>query len=256
MDKIADILTTDDLSIGYKNGKSYKVLMEGLHLKIPKGKYIALLGANGVGKSTLIRTLANLQDALQGTVILKGKDIRDYSAKEFAREVSLVLTDPIQSANLNVLELVEMGRYPFTNWTGKLREIDLEKVEKAIHLCAIGYLKNANVTEISDGQLQKAMIARALAQDGDLMLLDEPTVHLDANNRYTVLELLRNLVNETQKSILISTHQVEIALNMADEIWLATCGEAIKCGTPAELVKNGDIERAFPYLKKVNFQND
>jgi iron complex transport system ATP-binding protein len=144
-----------------------------------------------------------------------------------------------------------MGRFPFTNRTGKLMSLDRKKVENAIQICAISYLKEEKITEISDGQLQKAMIARALAQDGDLMLLDEPTVHLDANNRYTVLELLRKLVNETQKSILISTHQVEIALKMADEIWLANCGENIKCGTPEELIKNGDIERAFPYLKKL-----
>ncbi|WP_296621081.1 ABC transporter ATP-binding protein [Marivirga sp.] len=251
MDNLTDILTTADLSIGYKNGKSENILMEGLNLHIPKGKLIALLGANGVGKSTLIRTLANLQKAIHGKVFLKEKEIKEYGAKEFARQVSLVLTDPVQSGNLNVMELVEMGRYPFTNWTGKLMTSDLEKVETAIQLCAIAYLKDANITEISDGQLQKAMIARALAQDGDLMLLDEPTVHLDANNRYTILELLRNLVDETQKSILISTHQVEIALKMADQIWLANCGENIKYGTPKELIENGDIERAFPYLKKL-----
>jgi len=251
LDNLTDILTTADLSIGYKNGKSENILMEGLNLHIPKGKLIALLGANGVGKSTLIRTLANLQKAIHGKVFLKEKEIKEYGAKEFARQVSLVLTDPVQSGNLNVMELVEMGRYPFTNWTGKLMTSDLEKVETAIQLCAIAYLKDANITEISDGQLQKAMIARALAQDGDLMLLDEPTVHLDANNRYTILELLRNLVDETQKSILISTHQVEIALKMADQIWLANCGENIKYGTPKELIENGDIERAFPYLKKL-----
>ncbi|HET8858302.1 ABC transporter ATP-binding protein [Marivirga sp.] len=249
MDNLPNILTTSDLSIGYKKGKSQNILMEDLNLKIQKGKFIALLGANGVGKSTLIRTLANLQSALKGGVFINEKDINHFGAKEFARNVSLVLTDPVQGGNMTILELVEMGRYPFTNWTGKLMASDHEKVEKAIQLCAIGYLKEANITEISDGQLQKAMIARALAQDGELMLLDEPTVHLDANNRFTVLELLRNLVNETEKSMLISTHQVEIALKMADEIWLANCGENIVCGTPDELIRNGAIERSFPYLK-------
>lgn len=249
MDNSAHILTTIDLSIGYKSGKSENRLMEKLNLSIPKGKFIALLGANGVGKSTLIRSLANLQSALSGKVFLKGKEIKTYSAKEFARQVSLVLTDPVQSGNLNVQELVEMGRYPFTNWTGKLQSIDHEKVDNAIQLCAIGYLKDANITEISDGQLQKAMIARALAQDGELMLLDEPTVHLDANNRYMVLELLRKLVDETQKSMLISTHQVEVALKMADEVWLANCGENIICGTPGELIAKGEIERSFPFLR-------
>jgi iron complex transport system ATP-binding protein len=225
--------------------------MGNLNLAIPKGKFIALLGANGVGKSTLIRTFANLQKPLAGEVLLNGKDVRHYEAKEFARIVSLVLTNPIQGGNLNVQELVEMGRYPFTNWTGKLKPHDHERVEEAIHLCAIGYLKDANIFEISDGQLQKAMIARALAQDGDLMLLDEPTVHLDANNRFTVLQLLRNLVTETKKSILISTHQVEIALKMADDVWLANCGENMICGTPKELIEKGLIEKSFPYLKEM-----
>jgi iron complex transport system ATP-binding protein len=243
-------MTTSDLAIGYKNGKARKLLMEGLNLKITKGKFIALLGANGVGKSTLIRTLANLQSALHGHVFLKGKAIDKYQSKEFARILSLVLTDPIQGGNLHVRELIELGRFPFTNWTGKLMASDHEQVEKAIELCAIAYLKDARITEISDGQLQKVMIARALAQDGDLMLLDEPTVHLDANNRYKVLELLRALVNQTQKSILISTHQVEIALKMADEIWLAECEEGIRCGTPKELLDEGAIQRVFPYLKK------
>jgi iron complex transport system ATP-binding protein len=252
LDNSAHILTTSDLSIGYKSGRSANRLMENLNLSIPKGKFIALLGANGVGKSTLIRTLANLQPTLGGKVFLNHKEIKDYSAKEFAKQVSLVLTDPIQSGNLNVQELVEMGRYPFTNWTGKLQTNDHEKVENAIHLCAIGYLKDANITEISDGQLQKAMIARALAQDGELMLLDEPTVHLDANNRYMVLALLRKLVDETQKSILISTHQVEVALKMADEVWLANCGDNIIRGTPKELIEKGEIERSFPYLKEMN----
>ncbi|WP_085518882.1 ABC transporter ATP-binding protein [Marivirga sericea] len=245
-------MTTTDLSVGYKNGKSVNTLMESLTLRIPKGKFIALLGANGVGKSTLIRTLANLHPILKGEICLKGKNIKEYASKEFAQQLSLVLTDPVQSGNLTVYELVEMGRFPFTNWTGKLMPLDQEKIENAIQLCEISYLKEQKITEISDGQLQKAMIARALAQDGELMLLDEPTVHLDANNRYTILKLLRNLVDETQKSILISTHQVEIALKMADEIWLANCGENMKCGTPNELIKNGDIERAFPYLKKLD----
>jgi iron complex transport system ATP-binding protein len=251
LDNINSILTLSQLSVGYKNGHEKNVLIENLNFDIPKGKFIALLGANGVGKSTLIRTLANLQKPLSGDILLKGRSIAAYDTKKLARQVSLVLTDRIQGGNLNVQELVEMGRYPHTNWTGKLRKQDHEKVEEAIHLCTIGYMKDANVFEISDGQLQKAMIARALAQDGDLMLLDEPTAHLDANNRFAIMELLRKLVNETQKSVLMSTHQVEMALKMSDELWLANCGENIINGTAQELIKRKEIERAFPYLQKL-----
>lgn len=255
MDNPNTILTLSQLSVGYNTGQEKNILMENLNLDIPKGKFIALLGANGVGKSTLIRTIANLQKPLSGNIMLKGKNILAYDTKEFARQISLVLTDRIQGGNLNVRELVEMGRYPHTNWTGKLRSNDHEKVEEAIQLCAIGYLKDANIFEISDGQLQKAMIARALAQDGDLMLLDEPTVHLDANNRYAVMELLRKLVNETQKSVLMSTHQVEMALKMSDELWLANCGENIINGTPQKLIEKKEIEKAFPYLQKLQIGN-
>lgn len=251
MDKQSPILTLSQLSVGYKNGHEKQVLMENLNLEIPKGKFIALLGANGVGKSTLIRTIANLQKPISGRILLNGQNIEEYDTQKIARHMSLVLTDRIQGGHLNVRELVEMGRYPHTNWTGKLRGQDIEKVEEAIHLCAIDYLRDANIFEISDGQLQKAMIARALAQDGDLMLLDEPTVHLDANNRFAVIELLRKLVNETKKSVLMSTHQVEMALQMSDTIWLANCGENIICDTPQELYKQKEIEKAFPYLRNL-----
>lgn len=249
MDKLDYILQTNDLSIGYGSGKRKHVILEELSLSITKGRLIALLGANGVGKSTLIRTLAGLQHSLGGEILLAAQSIKDYDAKSLARIISLVLTDPIQAGHFNVRQLVQMGRYPHTNWTGRLQQADHEKVEEAIQLCGIAYLKEANIFEISDGQKQIALIARALAQDGQLMLLDEPTVHLDANNRYAVMQLLRKLVNETHKSILISTHQVELALEMADELWLANCGEKIKTGTAEELTRNNEIKKMFPFLK-------
>lgn len=249
MDKLDYILQTKDLSIGYGSGKRQHVILDEISLSIRKGRFIALLGANGVGKSTLIRTLAGLQNPLGGEILLADKAIKAYEAKSLARKISLVLTDSIQAGHFNVQQLVEMGRYPYTNWTGRLEQADHQKVEEAIQLCGIAYLKKANIFEISDGQKQIALIARALAQDGQLMLLDEPTVHLDANNRYAVMQLLRKLVNETHKSILISTHQVELAIEMADELWLANCGEKIKIGTPEDLMNNNEIKKMFPFLK-------
>ncbi|PTB92252.1 ABC transporter ATP-binding protein [Marivirga lumbricoides] len=222
--------------------------MDTLNLSVSKGKMISLLGANGVGKSTLIRTIARLQPPLSGQIFLQGKNITTLSNKDIAKRISLVLTDPIQGGNLSVLELVEMGRYPHTSWSGKLNKVDHEKVENAIHHCSINYIKDANIFEISDGQLQKALIARALAQDGELMLLDEPTVHLDANNRYSVMQLLKKLVQETGKSVILSTHQVEMALDLSDELWLANYAESIITGSPATLVEANHISRMFPYL--------
>ncbi len=248
MDKADTIFHTEDLAIGYKKAKSKNILMDNLNLSVKKGQMICLLGANGVGKSTLIRTLANLQPALAGDIFLNGINISTYTPKELAKHIGLVLTDPIQGGNLSVRELVQMGRYPHTDWSGKLHAKDHEKVDLAIRQCGIQYISGANIFEISDGQLQKALIARALAQDGDLMLLDEPTVHLDANNRFTVMRLLKDLVNETGKSIIISTHQVEMALELADELWLANCGERIITGKPQELVEKKVISKMFPYL--------
>ncbi|MBK6264993.1 ABC transporter ATP-binding protein [Marivirga sp. S37H4] len=252
MVKTDNIFHTEKLAIGYKKGRATNILMDNINLSVKRGQMICLLGANGVGKSTLIRTLARLQPTLEGNVILLGKNILDYKHKELAQNISLVLTDPIQGGNLNVLELVQMGRYPHTSWSGQLSSIDDEKVNIAIQQCEIDYIRNSNIFEISDGQLQKALIARALAQDGDLMLLDEPTVHLDANNRFTIMELLKKLVEETGKSVIISTHQVEMALELADELWLASCGDPIVSGKPKELIEKKLIAKMFPYLSKLS----
>ncbi len=251
MDKSTNILTTKNLAIGYKKGSQKNILLEHCELEITTGKLICLLGANGVGKSTLIRTLAGLQPKIEGEILIKGKEVSSFSPKELARNMSLVLTDPIQGGNLSVLELVQMGRYPHTNWSGKLTNNDHEKVNYAMEQCGIHYISDANIFEISDGQLQKALIARALAQDGEIMLLDEPTVHLDANNRFIVMQLLKKLVVETGKSILISTHQVEMALGMADELWLANCEEPLITGSPKELIEKNIISKMFPYLSEI-----
>ncbi len=245
------ILSTNNLAIGYKKGKQNNVLLENCNLQIEKAKLICLLGANGVGKSTLIRTLAGLQPQLAGQIRLYGNEIHTYSPKELARKMSLVLTDPIQGGNLSVLELVQMGRYPHTKWSGKLTDEDHKKVNDAMQQCEIQYIAQNNIFEISDGQLQKTLIARALAQDGEIMLLDEPTVHLDANNRFIIIKLLQKLVQQTGKSILISTHQVEMALAMADELWLANCGDPLITGTPKELTEKNIISKMFPYLSEM-----
>ncbi len=251
MGKNNTILSTYNLAIGYKKGRHQNILLENCNLQIEKGKLICLLGANGVGKSTLIRTLAGLQPKIAGEISLNNKELSTYSPKELAQNMSLVLTDPIQGGNLSVLELVQMGRYPHTNWSGKLTAKDHEKVDYAMEQCGIHYISDANIFEISDGQLQKALIARALAQDGEIMLLDEPTVHLDANNRFIVMQLLKKLVMETGKSILISTHQVEMALAMADELWLANCGDPLITGSPKELTEKNIIHKMFPYLTEI-----
>jgi iron complex transport system ATP-binding protein len=244
------ILHTEALSIGYKKGKGTKPILENITVSITKGQLICMLGPNGVGKTTLMRTLSRVQEPLSGEIWLDNIRLKEYGKRDLAMKLSLVLTERIQAGNLTVYELVSLGRFPHTDWTGRLKENDRRAIASAIELCHIEYIQQEFVHELSDGQLQKAMIARALAQDGELLMMDEPTAHLDANNRYTVMKLLKNLVKETGKTIFISTHNVEIAQRVADQLWLMNCGTPIKAGDPKTLYQSGDIQQLFPFLEE------
>ncbi|MDQ3394416.1 MAG: ABC transporter ATP-binding protein, partial [Bacteroidota bacterium] len=214
------LLNTKNLTVGYKKGRQENIVLKSLQLELRGGELTCLLGPNGIGKSTLIRTLSAVQKPLSGTVFIKQKNILSYKTDALARLVSLVLTEKIPGGNLNVFELVSLGRYPFTGWTGNLTKEDKAIVESSIALTSINHLKEKKIQELSDGELQKAMIARALAQDGVLMFLDEPTAHLDVSNRVEIMNLLRDLANETQKAILISTHDLDLSIQTSDKLWL------------------------------------
>jgi iron complex transport system ATP-binding protein len=172
-------MTTSNLSIGYQTKKGKNSIASTINLNLKTGKLIALVGANGIGKSTLLRTLTGIQKPLSGTIYLNEKDITKYNEKELAQNLSVVLTEKLPPSNLTVFEIVATGRQPYTNWIGKLSNEDLEKINQAIQLTQIEHLAEKKHHEISDGQLQKVLIARALAQDTDLIILDEPTTHLD-----------------------------------------------------------------------------
>ncbi|MDQ3396077.1 MAG: ABC transporter ATP-binding protein, partial [Bacteroidota bacterium] len=195
-------LQTKDLSVGYIKGAKETSILQNLQLDLRGGQMTCLLGPNGVGKSTLIRTLSAVQKPLSGAVHIKEKNILDYKPDELARMISLVLTEKIPGGNLNVFELVSLGRYPYTGWSGNLDKEDKEKVIHSIKVTSIEHLKEKRIQELSDGELQKAMIARAIAQDGQIMFLDEPTAHLDVSNRVEIMTLLRKLAWETNKAIL------------------------------------------------------
>jgi len=242
-------MSTEQLSIGYGD----KVLLDGLNLQLEKGQLTCLLGPNGIGKSTLIRTIAGLQKSLGGIVNIDNRPIHKYSKKQLAEKISLVLTERFRSWNTTVFDLVSLGRYPYTGWDGKLSEYDLGKVEEAISLTHLSFIANQSIDTLSDGQLQKAMIARALAQDGDIMILDEPTAHLDLSNKIEIMLLLRTLVHKTQKAILVSTHELELAINMADRLWITTCGSPLICGMPEELMLEGKLAEIF---RGKNFELD
>ena len=216
------ILHTEELSIGYSSKKGGHLIKENIQISLEAGKLITLLGANGIGKSTLLKTLTGIIPPLSGSVKLANKEISSYEPQELAQELSVVLTEKLPPSNLNIAELIALGRQPYTNWLGTLTETDFEYIEKAITLTDIHHLIDKKHDEISDGQLQKVLIARALAQDTPLIILDEPTTHLDLYHKVAVFKLLQKLAHEAQKCILFSTHDLDLAIQLSDEVIVMT----------------------------------
>ncbi|CAM3963027.1 ABC transporter ATP-binding protein [Flavobacterium antarcticum] len=238
------ILHSDTISIGYASKKEKIIIANDITIQLQKSKLIALVGVNGIGKSTLLKTITGIQKPIEGNVYLNNKNIADYTAKDLAQQMSLVLTEHLPPSNLTVFELVALGRQPYTNWLGTLTTEDLEKVNDAIRLTKIEHLAQKKHFEISDGQLQKVLIARALAQDTPLIILDEPTTHLDLLHKFTLLQLLQRLAKETQKCILFSTHDIDLAIQLCDEMIVMTPEKTVQA-SPCELIKNGTFNTIF-----------
>ncbi|MDF2159228.1 ABC transporter ATP-binding protein [Algoriphagus sp. CAU 1675] len=230
-----------NLSLGYTQGKIRKEVLSGLNFSLNSGELTCLLGPNGVGKSTLVKSIMGRLEPWRGEILLNGKRIEDYPREELAREMAVVLTEPVLPAQMTVYQLVGLGRAPYTDWMGSLNNQDEEAVEEALSNTKIQYLRDQRLGEISDGQRQKALIARALAQDCDVVILDEPTAHLDLVNRYEVMYLLREIAQKEKKAILVVTHDLDIALETADRFWLMNCGTPLISGRPEDLVFSGEI---------------
>jgi iron complex transport system ATP-binding protein len=241
---MSTILTTENLSIGYSSKKEMVTIAENLNLNLRAGKLIALIGANGIGKSTLLRTITGIQKPLQGSVFLNDKKISSYEPLALAQNLSMVLTEKLPPSNLTVFELVALGRQPYTNWIGTLSEADIQIVQDAIELTQIGHLSQKKHYEISDGQLQKVLIARALAQDTPLIILDEPTTHLDLLHKVSLLKLLKKLTYETGKCILFSTHDIDMAIQLSDEMIIMT-PETVVQDEPCNLISKGSFNTLF-----------
>ncbi len=238
------ILNTINLSIGYKSNKATVTIAENLNLNLASGKLIALIGANGIGKSTLLKTITGIQHPLAGNVFLNDKNINTYKPLDLAQNLSLVLTEKLPPSNLSVFELVALGRQPYTNWVGTLTQADIEKVQEAMALTQIEHLASKKHFEISDGQLQKVLIARALAQDTPLIILDEPTTHLDLLHKVSLFKLLKKLTQETQKCILFSTHDIDLAIQLSDEMIIMT-PEMVVQDEPCNLISKGSFATLF-----------
>lgn len=235
-------LTTTDLSIGYRQKHDQNFLFQKLNLSLNAGQLVCFMGPNGIGKSSLIRTLAGLQQPLAGSV-----EIHSASASVRAQQISVVLTDRIAATNMTVYEVIAFGRYPYLDWNVSLTEHDKKIITDAIGRVNIQHLTQKKLHALSDGQMQMVMIARALAQDTPVILLDEPTAHLDLNNRVEIMKLLRALSRTTQKAILVATHELDLALQLADWIWLTGRKRNILTGMPEELVLDGSFDAIFQF---------
>ncbi|MBZ0276254.1 MAG: ABC transporter ATP-binding protein [Anaerolineae bacterium] len=242
----AVVLSTHMLTIGYPVPRaSARIIAAHITIGLHAGDMVCLIGPNGAGKSTLLRTLAGMQKPLVGRVMLAGQDVHQLDPLERARHLSIVLTDRVPYGMLSAYELVALGRHPYTDWSGRLSEQDETVVRWAIQAVGAVELAHRLVSELSDGERQKIMIARALAQEPSLIILDEPTAFLDLPRRVEIMRLLRQLARDTGRAVLLSTHDLDLALRLADSLWLMPGDGQVHSGAPEDLVLNGILGDAF-----------
>ena len=239
------ILTTRGLAVGYRNGKQQVTLLKGLDLILEQGKLVALLGQNGAGKSTLLRALTCDEHPLEGDIEVNGRNLLQMSQKDRSQLIGLVSTERIQAGALTVRELVALGRQPHTGFLGRLDDEDREIVSHAMADAGIIGKADEYMASLSDGERQKAMIARALAQQTPIIILDEPTAFLDVASRIETMRLLQSLAHDRGKAVLLSSHDISQSLMLADELWLITTDRQILTGSPGELVAGGAMDRLF-----------
>lgn len=233
------------MTIGYESKKAHTPIIQDISISLNTGELCAIVGVNGIGKSTLLRTLGKVQPKLSGNILLNGKNLEDYAALDLATQLSVVLTEPIASKNLTVFELIALGRLPYTNWLGTLTEIDKIHIENCLRQLDLNDLQHKHCYELSDGQLQRVFIARAMVQDTPVILLDEPTTHLDLYHKVQIFKLLKHLAGEHQKTIVFTTHEIDLAIQLCDKI-LILDGAENPFGQPCELIETGAFERLFP----------
>ena len=234
------------ISIGYRERSSASVVVKSdMTLRAFSGEIVALIGGNGIGKSTLLKTIAGFQTPLSGELLIHQRLAGDYGPKELAREMSFVSTEIVRAASLTVREMVGLGRFPYTNWFGQLTENDQAIIDTAIRQVGLSGYENRQISRISDGERQRAMIARALAQDTRIMILDEPTAFLDISNKYEIVRILHRLAEEQGKCVIFSTHDLNTALSIADHIWLMLDDRVVE-GLPEEVAARGYFNSLFP----------
>lgn len=235
----------NNLAIGYKSKGNTKTVSEHITANIYNGELTCLLGSNGIGKSTLLRTLSAFQSRLSGEIFINDKEIDSYTEKELSKQIAVVLTEKCDIKNMTVRELIGLGRSPYTGFWGKLSKQDNHIVNNAISLVNIENLSERSIDTLSDGERQKVMIAKALAQETPIIFLDEPTAFLDFPSKVEIMQLLNRLSRTTGKTIFLSTHDLELALQIADRIWLMDNNSEIRIGIPEDLSLDGSLSSFF-----------
>ena len=257
-----------DVSIGYRTRHGLRTVAAGITATIRRGELTCLLGRNGVGKSTLLRTLAGFQPRLGGSISINGREIDDYSDRQLAQTLGVVLTERPDVQQMMAIEMVAMGRSPYTGFWGRMDKDDEQIVAEAIEQVGIGELAHRQVSTLSDGERQKVMIAKALAQQTPIIYLDEPTAFLDYPSKVDTLLLLRRICRESQKTVFLSTHDLELALQVADRLWLMMPG-GLHIGSPRQLADEGvlsefvetgdgislDTHTLAVHIKKVRYES-
>jgi iron complex transport system ATP-binding protein len=241
--KSEEILSLEALMVGYISGKRKHKLFPPVYAKAKKGELVAVLGRNGIGKSTLLRTIMGLQPLLGGSVYIDGRQGSEYSRQELARKAGYISTEIVRASNMKVYDLVALGRFPYTGWTGSNDPEGQAAIDFALDKTGMTSFANRYVSELSDGERQRAMIARVLAQETDILIMDEPTAFLDISGRYEMIHLMSRLARDG-RTIVFSTHDFNIALNQADKIWLILDNSIIE-GSPEDLVLKGSFNNLF-----------
>ncbi|BDR64317.1 ABC transporter ATP-binding protein [Clostridium tetani] len=243
-------LSTKDLSVGYES----KIVVKDININLIKGEILCLLGPNGAGKTTILRTVSKLLDPIKGTVYIEGENIQDVANKELSKKMSVVLTNKFNGGLMTVFNVVAMGRYPYTGFFGYLSDKDIEKIMEALKIVNAEDIKECYFDELSDGQKQKVLVARALAQEPQVIVLDEPTTHLDIKHRLELIEILKRLTKERKITVILSLHEIDMALKSCDKVALVNKGNIIVYGTPEDVVDEKGIEKLYG-IKDANFNN-
>jgi iron complex transport system ATP-binding protein len=253
-DRIRNILSFKNIEIGFTSGKFRHVLLPPLNGSAGNGELIAVIGKNGIGKSTLLRTVAGLQVLLAGELTIDSKNIKEYSRVQLSAKIGYISTEIIKVSNMKVYDLVSLGRFPHTNWLGRINATDDNVIMEAITKTGMLEFRDRPITELSDGERQRAMVAMVLAQDAGIMVMDEPTAFLDISSRFEIIQLMHELTRSRNKTIIFSTHDLTMALSQADKIWLLKEQGVIE-GAPEDLMLEGAFNTLFDD-RKIQFNSN